>query len=652
MKLGNGIKLGLIVAGLTLVIPVKAALLKSQVIDGFTWYYSVNEDGEAVVEYYPTKVWDNFYEDFYEGSLYATLPGLGRLGYGKQLVIPSMLGGCPVVHISERVFWNCRGLTSVTIPEGVRSIGDSAFSGCWGLTSVVIPEGVTSIGNSAFEDCYGLTSVVIPEGVTSIGDYAFFNCYGLTSVVIPEGVTSIGRSAFLGCSGLMRVVIPEGVTSIGDSAFYGCSARVVIPEGVARIGEHAFYGCDIVVVDEDSVDGILFNKDKNILILCPQGFQGECVIPEGVTNIGNVAFYDCRGLTSVVIPEGVTSIGDSAFYGCSGLTSVVIPEGVTSIGNSAFSGCSGLTSVVIPEGVTSIGDSAFSDCRGLTRIVIPSSVTYVGGSAFTGCFCAYEFKGDVPRNCMEWGSVVCWKDGCGGLAYPAEFADEWKRAIALLKKMDRDGFQNKAYVSVSAKMITPKLMSVKYTVQNARSIVKTRAVAFKDGVRSFNKIVPVRSGENVPNGAEVAGNTTHEFTWNVPEDWDIDLAKVKVEILVQEGQLLPQELVTIPANGTKKEMTITVNSITEDMAFNALLWCYAEGDDALTLSDGVLKANGTTINGTTLSSGNSYRPLLNYLYGKMGYKVLEGADLWYAEKMTRIDFATSGIGQVSVKIEE
>ena len=67
--------------------------------------------------------------------------------------------------------------------------------------------------------CTGLTSVTIPDSVTSIGDEAFYNCTRLTSVTIPDSVTSIGNYAFYCCTGLTSVTIPNSVTSIGDNAF-------------------------------------------------------------------------------------------------------------------------------------------------------------------------------------------------------------------------------------------------------------------------------------------------------------------------------------------------------------------------------------------------------------------------------------------------
>jgi len=81
----------------------------------------------------------------------------------------------------------------------VTSIGERAFYDCSGLTSVTIPASVASIGEDAFNSCSGLTSMTIPEGVASIGDWAFYNCYHLTSVTIPTSVKSIGGNAFYKC---------------------------------------------------------------------------------------------------------------------------------------------------------------------------------------------------------------------------------------------------------------------------------------------------------------------------------------------------------------------------------------------------------------------------------------------------------------------
>ena len=125
-------------------------------------------------------------------------------------------------------FSDCSGLTSITIPDGVTSIGIYAFGDCSGLTSIVIPDSVTSIEQWAFEGCSELTSITIPDGVTSIGPGAFLRCSELTSITIPEGVTSIGYNAFNNCVTLTSITIPDSVTSIGYNAFHNCASLTTI----------------------------------------------------------------------------------------------------------------------------------------------------------------------------------------------------------------------------------------------------------------------------------------------------------------------------------------------------------------------------------------------------------------------------------------
>ena len=95
------------------------------------------------------------------------------------------------------------------------------------LTEYVIPQSVTSIGIEAFEVC-DLTSITIGDGVTSIGEMAFLECAGLISIDIPSNVISIGEAAFIRCGSLTSITIGGGVTSIGGWAFYACSDLTAI----------------------------------------------------------------------------------------------------------------------------------------------------------------------------------------------------------------------------------------------------------------------------------------------------------------------------------------------------------------------------------------------------------------------------------------
>ncbi|MDO4193738.1 MAG: leucine-rich repeat protein, partial [Erysipelotrichaceae bacterium] len=181
--------------------------------------------------------------------------------------------------IPERAFYDCKYLSKVIIPSGITEIGytafnnceglktagptgsdsniefpwtdeipDSAFSGCTGLTKVTIPDTVTSIGKSAFSWCTNLTDITLPDGITSIGSSAFSVCSSLSKINIPKNVTFIVASVFSRCSSLISIEIPYGVTNIGGDAFRSCTslASVTIPETMGEIYNGAFTECSAI----------------------------------------------------------------------------------------------------------------------------------------------------------------------------------------------------------------------------------------------------------------------------------------------------------------------------------------------------------------------------------------------------------------------
>ena len=391
----------------------------------------------------------------------ATFTGTGELSGAT-----AQLDGATVAiiegysSIGEWAFSGATSLTSITIPAGVTSIRYAAFYNATSLTSITFAEGsqLTSIGDNAFRSASSLTSITIPEGVTSIESYAFYNASSLTSVTFAEGsqLAGIGEYTFWNASSLTSITIPASVEGIGQYAFYKASSltSIIIPSGVTSIGDYAFaYTAKLqsITVDPDnanysSLDGVLFNKNKTILLKYPTGnsavsytvpssvetIEGRSfsileytdnntlrtiILNNGLKNI-NIFAFRYSVVQSINIPDSVTSIGESAFSGATSLTSITIPAGVTSIGNYAFYGASSLTSITvtagntnykdisgilfdlsgatliqypigstrttydIQEGVTIIGNYAFASASSLTSITIPASVTSIGDYAF------------------------------------------------------------------------------------------------------------------------------------------------------------------------------------------------------------------------------------------------------------------------------
>ena len=208
-------------------------------------------------------------------------------------------------------------------------------------------------------------------------------------------VTAIGKQAFSWNRNIVNVKISEGVKTIGDGAFEHSSVQTVeLPASLIDAGE-PFGRCSklkSITVSEDSEtysndeNGVLFNKDKTVLVRYPQGNERTSYsIPDTVKTVHNRAFLDSSYLTSVTIPDSVTSIEEFAFYSCENLESVVIPEGVTTIERDAFAFCSKLVSVTISVGVTNIENSAFLMCYELRNVTIPDTVKTIGHSAFSSC---------------------------------------------------------------------------------------------------------------------------------------------------------------------------------------------------------------------------------------------------------------------------
>nr|MCR5472478.1 leucine-rich repeat domain-containing protein [Prevotella sp.] len=216
-------------------------------------------------------------------------------------------------------------ISSVTIDEGVTSIGEYAFYKLINssLTTISIPSTVTSIGIGAFEESSCFTSLTIPDNVLTLGRAVFCGCDNLETVHIGSGVTTLPELAFMNSDGLTHITIPNTVTSLSEGVFQQCF----------------------------NLTTVIFENGSTI-----------STIPES-------AFYACKALTSIAIPESVTSIGMRAFMGCEALTSIDIPEGVTSIGIMAFTGCA-FSSIVLPASITEIGAVAFAQCPNLTSVTI------------------------------------------------------------------------------------------------------------------------------------------------------------------------------------------------------------------------------------------------------------------------------------------
>ncbi|MBO4989185.1 MAG: leucine-rich repeat domain-containing protein [Clostridia bacterium] len=322
--------------------------------------------------------------------------GSGLIFNGKrlegELVVPY-----GVMKIAGYAFSFCSGLTGVSLPETVTSIGYNAFANCSNLKSVNIPDSVINIEQQAFHYCSELTSVKLPSGIKSIEYETFRGCEKLQQVAIPDGVTSIGKGAFRECKALTELIFPKSVAFIGTEAFALCNTvrKVVLENPSVRIEADAFLSDHFEYIDYrgsladwcamDHIENNLFLNGYGTLVIGGRKIEGKLTLDGSVTKIGGLSFQRCADLTDVVIGDQVKFIGHGAFKDCPNLQSAVIGGGVETLEERIFEWNNRLSTVVLKEGFRNIADRMFELCENLSSVTIPSTVTRIGLLAFRGC---------------------------------------------------------------------------------------------------------------------------------------------------------------------------------------------------------------------------------------------------------------------------
>ncbi len=317
-----------------------------------------------------------------------------------DITIPSERNGAPIDTIPANAFKGCVGITSITVPESVTSIGKGAFSGCSSLRSITLPfvgsqkgnsDGNTAcfgyiFGTSSYQggtetrDFYTYDRFYIPSTLRSVTitnetvltGGAFYHCSMLTKIDLNDTIIQVGRSCFEDCSKIEEISLPS-ISIIPSSLFQGCISlsKFTINDSVDTIGGSAFFGCSGLSSINSST-------------------AGEVVIPNTVTSIGASVFHGCSLMKNITLPfvgeqkgnsgksaacfgyifgtssyQGATEVRDyytyNRFYIPSTLRSVTITN-ESAIANGAFYNCSMLQSITInKEAQGNVGENAFEN---------------------------------------------------------------------------------------------------------------------------------------------------------------------------------------------------------------------------------------------------------------------------------------------------
>ena len=244
-------------------------------------------------------------------------------GPGGDVVVPD--GVAEIGGGYSGAFHFCSSLTSVTLPQGVTTIGSCAFHWCRNLKTVTLPDTLKKIGREAFIDCSELTGIALPEGLECIEEKTFSECRSLATVALPKSLKEIKANAFSGCGKLTTVLYPgtsEDWKSIAIDP--SCVNLRLIMEGEVRV---------------EGKNGFVWTLDRGgrLTVQC----AGECEGIPGAEDLKTTA-------QELILKEGITKISFSAFDGYVQLRSIVIPDTVSEIMAWAFNGCSKLEEVTTP----------------------------------------------------------------------------------------------------------------------------------------------------------------------------------------------------------------------------------------------------------------------------------------------------------------
>lgn len=311
-----------------------------------------------------------------------------------------------VNEVGSFAFYNCIGLTEITIPSGINKVDiggspdESLFMGCSGLTAINVKDG-NLLYSSEDGVLYnkGKTALItypakkigaysfLPS-VTEIKQFAFSGCSNLIEITIPSSVKNIRDYAFSDCTNLTKAVISDGIGFITGGMFYNCVnlQQVTIPVSVLRVESGAFEKCNRL--KDVYYSGTKEEWDRIHIGTPPIGYLGsnEPLLKATIHCKENPAPEETDEYKYKILDDQTIEI--IQYKGKDTVVKIpaqIADKQVTSIGESAFENCVNITKVTIPENAVKIGTRAFNQCQGLTQITIPARVTQIGAQAFDGC---------------------------------------------------------------------------------------------------------------------------------------------------------------------------------------------------------------------------------------------------------------------------
>ncbi len=463
---------------------------------------------------------------------------------------------------------NVTGITSVTLGDGLKTVGTGAFAYCADLARVDFGS-LTSLAASMFEGCTALERVAIPDGVEMIGEYAFAGCTALTSVTLPEGLDAIADGVFMNTA-LEEIALPASVATVGDFAFEGTSLTSFDFTNITSVGARAFANTLLTAAKGEKVT---FVGDEAFAFLAEEETAKASATLTSVSfpaakSIGAYAFAG-NGLLLDADVSAAESIGEGAFDGCSRLASLSAAA-VQSLGSYALRGTSALTEVTLPA-LTELGAEAFSGSA-VTSLALPATLRSVAERALAGAeqlagvtvaegSTLYTAKdGVLYRNTGSYGylTLVAYPEGKQDETF--DLSDGGKNTLRVIR-IGAYAFADNAYLKEIVLPVYLRVIGAAafYGCTSLNKITFLSATA--PTLESYSYAQADGTTENVYNNFKNAIGEEHGITIELPSNftgYDVYLWEQYFgEIAVENGEVVGNESVTL--SGTAQPIRNAIN---------------------------------------------------------------------------------------------
>lgn len=325
------------------------------------------------------------------------------------------------------------GQKTVTIPEGIKTVGRKCFAGT-NVEEVVLPEGIETIDSDAFNFCTKLKKINFPETLKVIDHGAFNGCFSLETVILPKVMKEINNYAFY-AAGVKHLTLPERVSSVGIKVFAKTDIETTdIPESFT-LGSEMFTECQklhsinllgshITIPERcfgncTNLTEIDITKTALIKDEAFRGCQNLSVSTIPADTLVAVSAFEESGATDVTI-EDISKVCNRVFANCKSLKKLTIniADGPTSVSGALVKGCKNLQTVMFTgrtQNLTVIEAAAFKETKNLNTVSLPDTIKTISKEAF------YDSGIEnihLPKNLKQIGTMAFAKNGLKDIVIP------------------------------------------------------------------------------------------------------------------------------------------------------------------------------------------------------------------------------------------